>query len=226
MEYKVFIVNKHLLLENGQGLLLVDTGSPTSLHRDGYIDIAGARHDNVPQSCIGVSTQYLTEKVGVEVAGLLGMDIMIGYQVRIDLPNGAISFEKLDNVLPQCRQVERFNMMGIPGIVATVKGRTARLLFDIGAPVSYMGNGFLAGTPVVDTVEDFSPLTGGGSYSVDLHMLNTELAGEEFEVAYGGMPPTIAMLLNAYGVDGIIGYDLMERYCVVIDAGDFRFPVQ
>ena len=225
--YKPVVVNKHLLFDNGQGLLLVDTGSPVSLHRDGYIDIMHKRHD-VPKSYMTVNPHFLTEKVGVEIAGLLGMDIICKYQVWIDVATGVdfLDFESVDNGLPYCRQVATFNVAGIPGIIVEINGRRVRLLFDTGAPVSYIADSFIAGTPVVDTVEDFSPLTGGESYTVDLHLLTTGFAGETFDVAYGSMPPTVAMLLKAYGADGIIGYDLMSKFRVVVKAGVFRIPPQ
>lgn len=40
-ENRLQIVSDHLLIESEGGLLLIDTGSPMSFHKDGVISICG-----------------------------------------------------------------------------------------------------------------------------------------------------------------------------------------
>ena len=124
------------------------------------------------------------------------------------------------------KPIETFSMMGCPGIVVNVKHEPVKLLFDTGAQISYLSSRFLTSAPVYDSVEDFSPLLGGESYMVNRHMLPTTFADKTFDVAYGETPMAISMLLGAYGIDGIIGWDLIEKFRIIINKGKFVLPPQ
>jgi len=55
--YIIQIHNRHVLIDNGQGLLIIDTGSPFSFHKDGYIqlDVAPIEiPDDLPPECDGI----------------------------------------------------------------------------------------------------------------------------------------------------------------------------
>lgn len=121
--------------------------------------------------------------------------------------------------------------MGIPTVETLINGRKALLLFNTGAPISYIDRAYTQYAPISDTVIDFSPLIGCDEYEVDRYMQTTcfdNVYGRngESKIAYGNTPPQIAMMLKALQVDGIIGYYLMEKYRIVIDRSGLFFPPQ
>jgi hypothetical protein len=74
---------------------------------------------------------------------------------------------------------------------------------------------------------------GGEEYSVNRHIVCTKFpftniyaSERNQDIAYGRMPMQLSMLLNMLNVDGIIGYDLFEKFRVVVDRGEIRFPPQ
>ena len=230
-KHKTMLYNKHLLIETNRGVILIDTGSPASFHEASCIEINGREH-KVSTSYMGITAQYLSQKIGCQISGLLGMDIMNLYEIYIDIrpvsyaigdvcffePNGSVS-------------VRGKSIMGIPTVEALINGHKALLLFDTGAPISYIDRAYTQCAPISDTIIDFSPLIGCDEFEVDRYMLTTRFDNVygrdgKSEIAYGNTPPQIAMMLKALQVDGIIGYDLMEKYRIVIDRGRLYFPPQ
>ena len=230
-KHKTILHNKHLLIETNRGVILIDTGSPASFHVESCIEINGREH-RVATSYMGITAQYLSQKIGCQISGLLGMDIMNLYEIHIDIRPvshaiGNVCFFEPD----ESRPVRGKSIMGIPTVEALIDGHKVLLLFDTGAPISYIDRTYTQCAPVCDTVIDFSPLIGCREFEVDRYMLTTHFENVfgrdgESEVAYGNTPPQIAMMLKALQVDGIIGYDLMEKYRIVIDRGGLYFPPQ
>lgn len=229
-DHSTILYNKHLLIETDRGILLIDTGSPTSFHDEGCIVINGCEHQ-VSTSFMGVTTSYIAQKVGCELSGLLGMDIISLYSMRIDVGSyaGAIG-EVLFAEPDESKQICGESLMGTPLLEAQVSGQSVRLLFDSGAPIFYIDSRLTCGVPTYDTVMDFSPLMGAGEYELQRHLLPTHFSGirdeEPVDIAYADMPIEIAMLLGALHVDGIIGFDLIDRYRLVVDRGVLFFPDQ
>ena len=91
MEYNIILSRDHVLIESVDGIILVDTGSPMSFHENGLIYLGGEEFP-VPDSLMGVDSSYIAEKVGVNVSGLLGMDIISRLGMKIDIPGGKLSF--------------------------------------------------------------------------------------------------------------------------------------
>ena len=226
IDMKTIIHNNHLLVVTTHGTVLVDTGSPVSFHKDGLIEIEGEQF-KVPTSCLFVTDKYISRNVGIEVAGLIGMDLLKKLQLHIDVNSEeALSFYNLSEELPVCEPVETFNASICPGIIAEVGGKRARLIFDTGAPISYLSKEFTEDTPIFDEVEDFSPLLGGVTYTVERHLLTTTIAGHTFDVAYGDAPQGITNAVRNFNADGIIGWDLIKRFKFIIHKGTIAIPQQ
>ena len=230
-QHKTILYKKHLLIDTNRGIILIDTGSPASFHNDGCIEINGREH-NVPTNYMGISSSYISQKIGREVSGLLGMDIVNLYEMWIDVRNvahatGEVWFFDPDESKPH----EGANVMGIPICEVRIGWGKAKLLFDTGAPISYISDRYITHTPIHDEVQDFSPLMSSGEYAVHRHIVSTSFHGflydnKEYDIAYGQMPMQLSTMLNMLNVDGIIGYDLIEKFRIVVDRGELYFPPQ
>lgn len=224
--YKLKVWNKHFFIENSSGLILLDTGSPFSFHVDGVINI-GESEFKVPQSAMNISIAYLKEKVGCELSGLLGMDILSQFSVWFSSPQfgNTILFSETSDVTGQCIGN---NLMGCPTVNMNVNGRKGTFLFDSGAHVSYISSKFLNGQEKCGTTTDFSPLLNSDRYEVDLYYFDSSIISYNkcFNAMYAKMPSQLEMLLSQFGVDGIIGFDLIDNYRLIVCNGHTYLPPQ
>lgn len=205
--YTLQIAGGHLLFDDGNGLILIDTGSPKSFHQDGLITIMGKEHSvptNFPLYNIG--PEYISQRVGVKVKGLMGMNIMSNIPILIDVPNERVTFGEN---LTVNNNIYAGNTMGVPSVIAEVDGRQAKLLIDTGAFISYINPSFVGGKEPIRTESDFSPMMLGGSndeFETNIYQLDTTISDREMALEYGTLPTMLNMAIGLTGAQGIIGY--------------------
>lgn len=200
----------HALIETLNGLYLLDTGSTHSFSKDGKIKL-GEQEFDVPCELMGVGVRYLSEKVGAEVCGLLGMDIINKTQATISYRSKMLSFSD-EEVLGT--KAESFSYQGLRGIIVTLGKQDFKLLLDTGAPVSYAPSWLLDEYEIVDRVEDFSPLTCNDIYETNLYDIPTEVNHKSWMGRYGELPSNLAVLVAMTGADGILGKMLFDIFDV------------
>ncbi len=231
INYPLTIVNRHLLFSDRQsdGLIVLDTGSPYSFHRNRSINIAGD-HYAVRDNFYYLNSSKLSQIIGrnINIAGLLGMDIIKNYQLWINMPHfgNCLLFEKPESSLPRIAYHSKNVYMGVPCISMVINGFQTQLVFDTGTPVSYLKKDFLDGTPVSSKTQDCSPLLNRGVFDVSLHTLNVSINGGTFDVDFGEAPDEIEKDFLIHHIDGIIGYDLIDHFRIIIDRGNILFPPQ
>lgn len=196
---KLEIVNKHAVYAEGEGFVLVDTGSPMTIGR---------------QAALLVDLEEVSERIGRKIVKLLGTDNMQGGPVLIDYQGGKIEFdyagdEDFPNELP-CRMV-----MGIPTVTIKIAGEERRMFLDTGAPTSYIASTITAGMTPTGSVSDFHPQAG--EFEVDTFEIETEIVDFKGSIVYGNLPAELAAQCKIFGCDGIIGYDLFSRFAVLLD---------
>lgn len=227
--FKLIDYNRHLLYEDKRGLILVDTGSPMSFHKDGLISIDGVDY-NVPTSLMHINTEFIRKNVGIEVSGLIGMDIIDRIPTTINLGwfGEMIVF---GDIFLGAEKLDTFNVMGgLKGVRMRVAGRDAKLLLDTGAQLAYIDEKYTYGVPHSDEKADFSPLTGQ-RYFLKTYTLQCE-CGERarrkktFEVQFANPPEDLLLTLRLCGADGIIGYDFFSNFRVAIQDGYVALPPQ
>jgi len=218
-EYEIRLSRGHLLIDGGEGLLLVDTGSPMSFHECGRIRLCWEEHP-VPESLMGTGPDYVSGKVGERVTGLLGMDILGRLGVRIDVPGRKLTFRPgTEGTAPVPGGAVR---MGYAVAEMTVAGRPARVLLDTGAPVSYVSPSFTEGLEPVDRVTDFNPMVPGDTFESPVFELPVSFAGREWRMRAGLLPGLLGEMLPLLGVDGVVGMEVFGRIPVVIEGGEVR----
>ena len=219
-EYNIKLSKGHILVENGEGWLLVDTGSPHSCHEAGHIDIDGG-HYPVPTSIpiYNIDAAYLSEKTGERVGGLVGMDILGRSGVKIDLPGGKMTFGCSTEGMR--RVPSSIGLLGYVSVDMNVNGREARLVLDTGAPVSYVFSSFTEGLEAVDHVTDFHPSIFGGTdtFETPIFEFPASFAGNDFTMRAGHLPLALRLELGLLGASGVIGLELFRRFPIAIADG-------
>ena len=155
VDFPIKIINDHIIIDNEQRLIL-DTGSPLSFHKSGTICV-GERIE-VPTSLPGVSNIYLSEKIGCDVYGMIGMDIISKIPTLISVKDGFVFFN--DDAKYYDRFVRCHNNTGLLCVNLKINGRSARMIVDSGAKVSYINSDYVAGMEAEYCAYDYSPYIG------------------------------------------------------------------
>ncbi len=227
--HKIKNVNSHIITDDEQ-LLLIDTGSPLSFHKLGRI-ILGGEEISVPTSIMGVTDDYLTQKVGCEVKGIIGLDVINKYPTLISIKDNILIINDDAEYSTKLRQAMPGNAIG--GIICVemcINGRDARMLVDTGAKISYIKDEFVAGLELKEMADDFSPYIG--DFKTPIYSCKTELLLADGSVHhtymqdFGKMPQMVRMTIEMIKMDGIIGFDLFKRFRLQLKHGEIYLPPQ
>jgi hypothetical protein len=192
--------------------ILIDTGSPISFHPSGVLNF-GQKNFCVHSSVPGVSTQYLCEKVGCDINGLLGMDVINRQPMLFSLKNGFLLWDD------DAKYINRFNMYplgalagGLIAITISVNGMTANMIVDSGAPISYIHPNFVAGLECAGIMDDFSPFIGNFQTRTFICEVDTLTGQGVYSQRFGAPPQIISLTLAQLNADGVIGIELFKRF--------------
>jgi hypothetical protein len=214
-EYKIEIVHGHILVVDDRGSkVLIDTGSPLSFHSEGVIALGGETF-NVPTSLMGTGSDYVSDNVGTDVYGLVGMDIL-GKGILIDVPHGRIV---LGYPTVGLVRVPSQSLFGYMPAEMEIRGHKTKVIIDTGAPTSYVMSCLTEGLSSVGSVTDFNPMVPGGSFVTPIFEFPVSFAGQNFNIRAGHLPFLIRTSLSLLGVDGVIGMELLQRQPLLIADG-------
>ena len=211
----IILSRDHILIDSADGILLVDTGSPMSFHENGLIHL-GDEDFPVPASLMGVDSSYITEKVGVRVSGLLGMDIISRVGMKIDLLEGKLSFHPSTDGMVR---VPSKTGMGYMSVEMVLAGKPASVILDTGAPTSYVSRSFTGDFSPIGQVTDFNPLVPGDTFETPIFEFPASFAGSTFTMKAGHLPGSLQMMLSVIGVDGVVGMEILKRFSITIAEG-------
>ncbi len=215
-EYDIKLSNGHILIEGGNGRLLVDTGSPLSFHESGRL-ILGGQEFSVPTSLMGTDAEYVSNNVHERVSGLVGMDLIgrLG-GVRIDVPAGKLAFGcGTDGMM----RIPSHVGMGYVFMDMTVNGRQVRVILDTGAPVSYVSPSLTKGLTPVGRVTDFNPMVPGDTFETPIFEIPASFAGKDYTMRAGHLPQLMGAAISLLGVEGVVGMEILGRIPVAIVDG-------
>jgi len=219
--YKVKLKNDHLLIDDHQEIL-IDTGSPTSFHDTGRIELCGNSF-SVPKSILNVTSEYLSTEVGCDIHGLLGMDIISKHPILFDLRYNLIFLDddaQYYSYLPSYKLP--YNLICVE---IKVNGKSVRLIVDTGAKISYIDESIVEGLNPVDTKQDFSPLFG--HFSTTIYKCDIEFLENRPVTLMFGVPPfLLSNFLSSMNVQGILGLDFFKLYRLQIRDNVLYFPPQ
>lgn len=212
--FPINLVDSHLLISDNGNTILVDTGSPMTVHKAQSLHFLG-REFKTHTSILGSKVSDLSKLAGIEFSTLLGMDILTQYKVVFDYENRQLTFLSPDEAGIEGTEIPLLNLMGAVGVKVGIAGQEYVMAVDTGAPLSYISESVTSDMQPVGEKEDFHPMAG--RYTTPVYEAESEVAGRTFTVSYGNLPALLALPLQVGSIDGVIGYDFFKSFKVMFD---------
>lgn len=219
--YPIELVDGHAILISGTDRILVDTGSPVSIHASPTFSLM-ERDFPCATHYSGVNSGRLTELLGSPITTLLGMDVLSQFTVLFDYQNQRIGFSPTASPSKGLEIPIRL-YRGIPIVEAEVLGSKHQFFLDSGAKLSYLSASITDGLPSQETTSDFYP--GYGSFETPIFTLEAQVAGATLPINFGNLPTQLLGLLNQGNVKGILGFDLFNRFQILINSQESKMQL-
>ena len=207
--FKIDFVDGHVLINDNGKRILVDTGSPLTVHKERCFSFLGRDH-SVSVSILGSSVRDLAALTGFEFTTLLGMDIMSQYKVVFDYENKELTFLTEEEPDIVGTPYPLINIMGVKALRMNINGHNLIAAVDTGAPLSYIDKDITSNVSPVGEKEDFYPTVG--RFATPIYSLETEFAGKQFTVDYGILPGMMAVRNKVQGINAVVGYDFLKNF--------------
>ena len=213
--FDINLVDGHLLISDNGNTILVDTGSPVTVHQEDTLSFLG-REFPVHTSILGDRIDSLCKLSGIEFTTLLGMDILSQYRVVFDYENRELTFLTDEEAGMEGTTVPLVNVMGgVKAICLEINGQPLKMAIDTGAPLSYVDRIVTDDFESIGEKEDFHPMAG--RYTTPIFKLEAEFCGKRFTGTYGNLPTMMGLSLKLGGLDGVVGYDFFKSFKVLFD---------
>ena len=199
------LVAGHLIVRLGETRLLLDTGSPVSISNGRKIVVGG--HPVTGAAHPVASIADLRQLTGVVIDALIGMDVLSRFDIAFKLRRAIVKLREPGLPGSKGRSMPIEIVDSIPIVSLSIDGRTRRLFFDTGAPVSYLIDASLADRPSVGRAPDFYP--GSGPFETDQYEIPVDLANQTRGLRFGRLPEALEPGVRALGVDGILGTEIL-----------------
>ena len=156
--YPLLFEKKHLFMMLDDKKWLIDTGSPASFGEEDSLSICN--HIFKIENTYGaLNAKELTSHIGLEVSGLIGVDILNKFDILFSINKYEATFSKNRiNLEGDILSIDSF--MGIPIIKVNILDSEYNMFFDTGAQISYFKSPLLKDFPSNGTIKDFYPSIG------------------------------------------------------------------
>lgn len=200
----------HVFVEIGDERWLIDTGAPTSFGASRSLSVAGERF-SLGTSYLGLTSETLSQFVGVPCVGLLGADVLSRFDHLFDAASGRVTISTSE-LSHGGQSVCLDDFMGIPIVKARVGSNDYRMFFDTGAQISYFQDESLIQFPPSGTVTDFYP--GVGQFETKTYEVPMLVGDVAIILRCGTLPPLLGMTLMMASTKGIVGNSLLSNRIV------------
>jgi hypothetical protein len=209
------IIEGHPVIRDEENVILIDTGSPITIHNNNVLTFCGHRYETTTNS-LGMTPATLGAMAGFKMTTLLGADVLSNYVVRFDYKMNTVAFGNSDEIPTDgCEALPVTFTMGIPSIEACIRGRTSKVFFDTGARLSYIEEAFTTELDNCGIEKDFYP--SFGAFETGVYMIDSTFGQSTIPVKYGVLPNLLRTMLSMVGVDGIVGYDFLANFETTLD---------
>jgi hypothetical protein len=226
MDYRLQLLERHLFIELPEGLTLIDTGAPFSASVTGRLNWDGSDYPVYRGGYLGFTFAQLKSELGLEVRGLLGMDLLSRRSLHFSLAGEKL---RVGSPLPSGWTARGYGAIPgteLPLFTARLNGLAAKVAWDTGAQFGYVTDPrFTAGLKPLPGFHDFSPLFGDLDPETSFE-LPVELDGHAFtehvatapERDHGGVSPIpMGPYLRFAGIDAVLGPGLLRTADLWID---------
>ncbi len=192
---------------------LLSTGSTRSV---GNAPVLMGRRDIDPlPSYQGITVANLRQRLGSQLAGMLGMDLLAPFAVHL-YPD-----ERLLRLCPTCEMqgdtLPIEVVQGAPVITAQaggIGGRKLRLAIDTSTALSLVPERLLRHCESLGSRKAYHPLVG--SFRTPRYLLDLAIDGSGRKFHAGILPDSLEAQLHRDRLDGILGADLLEHFGVCL----------
>lgn len=157
----------------------------------------------------------------IKIDGLIGMDILSRYNLLLDYKNKELEITNkkinYDGIVLKLESIQ-----GLTVVAGKISNKKVKLIFDTGAAAcSYLNPEITKNLKVSKTITEFHPYIG--EFETNIKKVELELTSATDEskkisiMMYAGTLPDAMNYVYDWGVDGIIGYDLLENKKVIVD---------
>jgi hypothetical protein len=212
--YPCTIENGHFIIRHNGLVMLVDTGSPSTIHENNQLSLEG-QNFRATMGSGPTRIQAIGELAGIpDLTTLLGNDVLRHFKLLFDYARNEFSLGGDELMIPGTR-IELGTVIGVPLIPVTLRNQALNFVLDSGAALSYISPALTNGFKVLEVLEDFYP--GIGTFDVGCVNITISVGGHPLEGLYGNAPEHVASLLQTTHSSGILGYDFFRRFTVYID---------
>jgi len=213
--YPITLFDGHAIIYVEDNIILIDTGSPSTIHSEKSIEFNGISF-NTSTNQLGVTTEQVSDLLGMTITTLMGTDILSQFVVQFDYQYNTVVFDPEQNPRTSKTVILPFTtILGVPSISLSVGSNPITAFLDSGAKLSYLTSKVTESYQMEDIVEDFHPAIG--RFETPTYRIHTSVGGLEFLGLYGNLPSTLSPLLSMQSIDGIIGCDLFMSFVVTMD---------
>ena len=208
--YPLLFEKKHLFMMIDDKRWLIDTGSPVSFGDENSLSICNEIF-KIENTHGTLNAKELTSHIGLEVRGLIGVDILNTFDILFSINKYEVTFSKNSiNVEGDILAIDSF--MGIPIITVNILDTEYSMFFDTGAQISYFQSPSLKDFPSNGTIKDFYPSIG--EFETETYLIDLDIGSSEYKLICGSLPTPLSETLMMASVDGIISNEMMEN-CIV-----------
>ncbi len=211
-DYRLEMINGHLLTNIEGQSVLIDTGSPISIGKKEEFYFANNFH-KLSSEFMGVSIDYLERMVGTDIDVLLGMDILKGQCLTIHLPKKQVHFSRMPIVRTRYI-VPMKTFMGVPSVIVNAGGTERQMYVDTGAKLSYVDQEIAAKFSATGKTNDFYP--GLGEFETYVYEIPFDLGDVRFTLHCGVLPDLLETTLKVTGNHGILGSEIYREHLVCL----------
>lgn len=213
--FDIDLYDGHLIIIIDGLKVLVDTGCPVTIAKQSSFDFMGQVF-SCHTSLGGKDINSLSQLMNYDLDVFMGMDIIEKFYILTDYKQKQVTFS--DEPIPfdgTCSTPILRGHMGEVCINMTVKNTPVRVALDTGARISYIDKTLTEGETLLETKDDFNPMIG--NYKTQVYTMEASIEKETFPVNFGVLPQALEMPLKMMGIEGAIGFDLFNRYKVLLD---------
>jgi hypothetical protein len=214
-EFGINLIDGHLIFEDLNNTILVDTGSSITICKNPYISFMGQTYE-ARTSVFGNDIDEFSKLLGHDIDVLMGLDILEQFSLLINYKSKKIVFSQEQIHLDKSTSLPMSkDQTGALLVTIVIEGKKYNLAIDTGAKISYINRNATEGCTAIDTRLDFSPMIG--RFKTPIFEKDVMLADKGFIVSFGNLPNALEIPLTMMGIDGVIGYDLFNKFVVLFN---------